>query len=101
MKRISLIGPTTAAALALFVNLPAMAQGLGAGIPLNQEPAKTPEEIEKQKRIEDAYKATLQKIPDAKAQNDPWGGMRASDTAKPAQAKPKTIPPKKTNSVAN
>jgi hypothetical protein len=101
MTRISSIGPVAAVALALLASQPAAAQSLGTGIPLNQEEAKTPEQIEKQKKIEDAYKATMQKIPDAKAQNDPWGGMRTStDSTKPAQAKPKTIAPKKT-SVAN
>ena len=77
-------------------------------IPLNQENSKSPEEIEKQRQIEADYKATLKKIPDAKA-NDPWGNMRSSDTgssAKPTQPKPKTTAAKttatkKTNNAAD
>ena len=91
------------AAVVLLVH-PASAQTPGMAIPLNSEDAKSPEEIEKQKRIDDDYKATMKKIPDAKA-NDPWGNMRSADTstqAKPTQLKPKsTAPKKKTNSAAD
>ncbi len=91
-------------ALVLLVH-PALAQSTpGMAIPLNSEDAKSPEEIEKQRRIDDDYKATMKKIPDAKA-NDPWGNMRSADTstaAKPTQLKPKsTAQKKKTNSAAN
>jgi hypothetical protein len=81
---------------------PASAQTPGMAIPLNSDEAKSPEEIEKQKRIEDDYKATIKKIPDAKA-NDPWGNMRSADTgtpAKPTQLKPKSTTPKKKTSNA-
>ncbi len=94
-----------AAAAAVLLVHPASAQTLGMGIPLNQDQAKSPEQIEKQKQIDDAYKATLKKIPDAKA-NDPWGNMRSTDTgtqAKPTQLKAKTAAQKqkKTNNAAN
>ncbi len=72
-------------------------------IPLNQDEAKSPEQIEKQRQIDADYKATLKKIPDAKA-NDPWGNMRSADTgapAKPTQLKPKTTAPKKTSNAGN
>jgi hypothetical protein len=72
-------------------------------IPLNQDEAKSPEQIEKQKQIDADYKATLKKIPDAKA-NDPWGNMRSADTgtpAKPTQLKPKSSTPKKTSNAGN
>jgi hypothetical protein len=104
MKLSFIIGLAAVPAAALFATLPATAQGLGAGIPLNQERAKTPEEIEKQKQIEEAYKATLKKIPDGKQQNDPWGSMRSADTggqAKPTELKPKSAAQKKTNNAAN
>jgi hypothetical protein len=89
------------AALTLVTAVPASSQTLGTGIPLNQDDSKvkTPEQIEKQKATEEAYKATLKKMPDAKPA-DPWGNMRTVDTPKPTQAKPKTAP-KKTNSAAN
>ena len=90
------------AAVVLVVH-PAPAQTPGMAIPLNQDESKSPEQIEKQKQIDADYKATLRKIPDAKA-NDPWGNMRSADTgtpAKPAQLKPKTAAQKKTNTPAN
>ena len=90
------------AAVVLLVG-PASAQSLGMGIPLNQDDGKTPEQIEKQKQIESDYKATIKKLPDAKA-TDPWGNMRSADTtsqAKPTQLKPKTTAPKKTTNAVN
>lgn len=52
--------------------------------------SKTPEEKAAEEERDRAYKETLKKIPDAKASNDPWGGMR-SEPAKPAVPKaPKT-----------
>lgn len=89
-----------AAVAAVLLVRPAAAQGAMA-IPLNSENAKSPAEIEKQRQIEADYKATMKKLPDAKA-NDPWGTMRGADTGtKPAQPKPKTIAPKKTSNAAN
>jgi hypothetical protein len=65
---------------------------------LQEGPGKTPEEKAADAEREKAYKETLKKIPDAKASNDPWGGMR-SDPPKQAAA-PKasavTSAPKKT-----
>jgi hypothetical protein len=89
-----------AAVAAVLLVRPASAQG-AMSIPLNSENAKAPEEIEKQKQIESDYKATIRKMPDAKA-NDPWGTMRSADTqSKPAQPKPKTAAPKKTSNAGN
>jgi hypothetical protein len=91
----------TLAALLVLAAPAARAQGLSSGIPLNQEDAKTPEQIAKQKATEDAYKATLKKIPDAKPV-DPWGNMRSVDTPKTTQAKAKTkSTSKKTSNLAN
>ena len=104
MRFVHSFGLAIAAALVLLVH-PALAQSMpGTAIPLNSDDAKSPEEIAKQKRIDDDYKATLKKIPDAKA-NDPWGNMRSADTstqAKSTQLKPKpTAQKKKTNSAAD
>jgi hypothetical protein len=98
---LSTLGLTFAAAVLLAPA--ASAQSPGMSIPLNQEEGKSPEQIEKQRQIEADYKATIRKIPDAKA-NDPWGNMRSADTptqAKPTQIKPKTSAQKKTNNAAN
>lgn len=65
---------------------------------LQEGPGKTPEEKAADAEREKAYKETLKKIPDAKASNDPWGGMR-SDPPKQQPAAPKaaaTSAPKKT-----
>ena len=43
---------------------------------LPDTPSKSPEEREKEKERDKAYKVSLRKIPDAKASNDPWGGLR-------------------------
>jgi hypothetical protein len=60
--------------LTLFA-APALAQALGTGIPLNQEKEVTPEQAEKRRKTEEAYRSTIKNIPDAKPV-DPWGNMR-------------------------
>ncbi|MBR0777139.1 hypothetical protein JQ625_20055 [Bradyrhizobium diazoefficiens] len=50
---------------------------------LADQPSKTDEEKERDAARDKAYKETLKKIPDAKASNDPWGGMR-TEPSKPA-----------------
>jgi hypothetical protein len=47
---------------------------------------KTPEEKEQEAERDRKYKDSLRKIPDAKASNDPWGGVR-SDAPKTATSK--------------
>jgi hypothetical protein len=100
MKHSIVVGLASLAALAPFTVTPASSQALGTAIPLNQQDAKSPEQIEKQKAIEEAYKATLKKIPDAKQSNDPWGGVRGTEAPKTTQAKAKPAA-KKTGSAAN
>ena len=36
----------------------------------------TQEEVDKQKALENDYKAATKKIPDKKKSDDPWGGVR-------------------------
>ena len=45
--------------------------------------SKTPEEREADALKDKAYKESLKKIPDAKASNDPWGGVRSNEAPKP------------------
>jgi len=47
-------------------------------------PGKTDDEKAADAAREKAYKETLKKMPDAKAANDPWGGMRADPPKQPA-----------------
>jgi hypothetical protein len=87
---------------------PARAQmgGGGADGPhvnlLSDLPSKTPDQIEAEQERDRKYKDSLRKIPDAKASNDPWGGVRSdapktATTKAPAAAKAKT----KTGSTQN
>ncbi len=49
---------------------------------------KTQEEVDQAARRDQDYKATIQKLPDQKASNDPWGNIRSSTPA-PAEHKTK------------
>jgi hypothetical protein len=44
------------------------------------KPPPTPEEIERQKAIDEAYKAASKKIPDKKV-NDPWATVRPTQNS--------------------
>lgn len=72
------------------------------------KPAKTQDQIERDKQTEQKYKDSLHSIPDAKNSNDPWHIVRGSDTdatpppkvvAKPA--KPKTAKRSSTTAAAS
>jgi hypothetical protein len=75
--------------LSLTLATPALAQ-TGMGIPLNED-AKTltPEEAARKKAADDAYRASLKQIPDAKPSRDPWGNVRQDTSSGPQQAAPK------------
>jgi hypothetical protein len=57
----------------------------------------TPEEQEKQRQLDAAYKAATKKIPDQKSA-DPWGGVRPTPTAK-SQIKNESLTPYHRDSV--
>lgn len=80
-KRTALAGALLLAAgiVAPFPLAPAMAQGINI---MPEAPGRSPEQIERDRKIEEAYKARLRTIPDAQAA-DPWGGMR-NNAPKPA-----------------
>lgn len=79
----------SALALALAAG-PAAAQQMPNINMMPELKSKTPEEKEQDEIRDKAYRESLKKIPDAKASNDPWGGVRSADTPKPATAaKPK------------
>ena len=59
--------------------------------------SKTPEEKEADALRDKAYRESLRKIPETKASNDPWGGVRSEPPKAAAPAKPKA----KTGSTAN
>ena len=92
------------AAIILTLAAPAYAQSKEeVPTPEQMMGGKTPDQIEKEREADKAYKESLKKIPDVKGSNDPWGGVRTSDAPKTApaktaaSAKPKT----KTGSSAN
>jgi hypothetical protein len=51
------------------------------------KPPPTPEEIERQKAIDNAYNAANKKIPEKKEAADPWGNVRPN-SAPQAKNKP-------------
>ncbi|WFU43868.1 hypothetical protein QA640_16335 [Bradyrhizobium sp. CB82] len=65
---------------------------------MEDAPGKTDDEKAADAERDQRYKETLKKIPDAKAANDPWGGMRAdppkaaAPKASAATKKTKTAP---------
>ncbi len=63
---------------------PVCAQGVNLA-PMDKR--LTNEEIERNKAIDEEYKATIKKIPDQKPSNDPWGNVRGAGSSQPA-AKP-------------
>jgi hypothetical protein len=64
------------AVLALLTGT-ASAQMPMPGLSLGRDkPAPTPDQIAKQKAIDDAYKSATQKIPDKKTADDPWATVR-------------------------
>jgi hypothetical protein len=44
-----------------------------------------PEEQAKRKAVDDAYKATMEKIPDQSKSKDPWGNIRSTTTTSSKQ----------------
>ena len=83
-----------AVALALMT-ANASAQGMP---PINllggqQKPPLTPEEQERQKQIDNDYKAATSKVPDQKA-NDPWAAIRPAPST-PSPKTPTVAGPKK------
>ncbi len=98
----------SAAVLALILPLASAASaqsggGLssGAGIPFYEDAKPlTPEEAEKRKAADSAYRNSLKKIPEQKKAADPWGDTRGTEQT--AQAKAKSKPAaKKAGTVHN
>ena len=60
--------------------------GAAAQLPMSMslahdKPAPTPEQVEKQRALEKAYKAAKEKIPEKNAAADPWGTIRPAPGA--------------------
>jgi len=66
------------------------------------KPPPTPEQVERQKAIDNAYNNATKKIPDKQGAADPWGTVRpsqppAKSTANPPPAKGNPNPPQAKN----
>jgi hypothetical protein len=46
----------------------------------SDSPPLTPEEQEKRKAVDDAYRSAIAKVPDKKKSADPWGDVRSTTT---------------------
>lgn len=67
-----------AAAIVMSSTADALAQLSVPGIGLSADrPQLTKEEQEKRKAVDDAYKSTINKLPDKKKPADPWGDIRS------------------------
>ncbi|MBR0826722.1 hypothetical protein JQ596_14325 [Bradyrhizobium manausense] len=85
------------AAVLALLGAPAYAQQMPNINILQDGPGKTDEQKAADAERDRKYKDTLKTIPDAKASNDPWGGMR-SDPPKSASTAAKPTAAKKTKS---
>jgi hypothetical protein len=70
-----------AAAVLALVTGPASAQGVALSPFKGQEKKLTPDEIKAQQERDKDYKAAMDKIPDKKVVNDPWGNIRPAPQA--------------------
>ena len=73
MRRKLLLAGATLALLTGAASAQMPMPGLTLG---RDKPPPTPDQIAKQKAIDDAYKSATQKIPDKKTGNDPWATVR-------------------------
>lgn len=71
-----------------LMTVPAYAQMM-PGFRLNEEKTLTEDEIARNKANEDAAKAARAKIPDGKANSDPWATVRTAEPGKTAKSKTK------------
>jgi membrane-bound lytic murein transglycosylase B len=69
----------------------ASAQFPAPSFSLQHDKQKTPQEIEHDKAIDQAYQSATKKIPDKSTANDPWADVRPA---------PPAVPPKKKQQVS-
>jgi hypothetical protein len=72
-----------AGAIIVLSAVTASAQDFRPGINLAPDSRPLdPEEQAKRKAVDDAYKATMEKIPDQSKSKDPWGNIRSTTTTR-------------------
>jgi hypothetical protein len=87
-----------AAAMIAILAAPAHGQGATPGPP--PAPPKSRQEIEAERKADQAYQDSLRNIPDKPAA-DPWGIARSADTPKVTAKTHPAKPPAKTGSTTN
>lgn len=90
----SLLRIAAAAAAGAMLAGTAAAQFPTPSFSLQNDKAKTPQQIEQEQQIDRAYKSATRKIPDKNAANDPWADVRSAPTP-PAEKQKKLVPHKK------
>ena len=80
MRRREFIGIFGGSAVIALLSATASAQQMPALSLHPDERPLTPEEREKRKAVDDAYRSTMQKLPDKKQADDPWGNLRSPAT---------------------
>jgi hypothetical protein len=78
-----------AAAATAVLTGAAFAQFPMPSVNLEQEKHRTPEQIEHDKAIDQAYQSATKKIPDKQAGTDPWADVRSAPAAPAAPPKKK------------
>jgi hypothetical protein len=73
-------------AVALLVT-PALAQGHQRGAGKAEQSEKAAQQKRKAEEVDKAYRAGLDKIPDANVKQDPWAGVRGGDTKGTSKSK--------------
>jgi hypothetical protein len=82
------------AAFIVLLAAPAYSQGVDQphpqGIDLSRvgEKTRSPADVERDQKVDEAYKSATQKIPSRNAKVDPWHDMRSTSTPRNGQAKP-------------
>jgi hypothetical protein len=75
-----------AAGLLALLAGPAYSQAMSL-FPQPGDTRKSPEEVERERAIEQQYKSATDKIPDKKSSNDPWGNVRSAPSKPSAASK--------------
>jgi hypothetical protein len=79
--------PAVVSAIVFLLNGAVSAQDLRPGINLYPDSGRPldPDEQARRKAIDDTYKSTMEKLPDQKKSNDPWGNIRSTTTTSSKQ----------------
>jgi len=87
MRRRNVIGLLAVSAIIVgMLSGAVFAQDFRPAINLNADSRPlTSEEQEKRKAVDDAYRSTLNKLPDKKKSSDPWGNLRSPTTTSSGQ----------------